>query len=333
MDYSDNFYNFSLLILVGSASGFTSGLLGIGGGFVIVPALLFALPIFGVTGPDIPKIAMATSLALIVPTSIASAQAHAARGAIDWRMLLTLTPCVIIGAFITSLLVPAFNAAIMAFIFATFAIFAAWKLVRPRKAAPESNPEKMKSASLSMMGVKAVIGGGFSAAMGIGGAFFAVPMLASRLGMTRAIGTASALALPIAIAGAAGYMMAETPSGCREGCMGYIFFPAVAAAGISAVLTAPLGAAVSHRMPVIALRVIFALFLLSAAANLVYKTISPPAIAAEPPRAIMVFYEFGSSTKLNQIALQVTSADQYFITGSICFASTTHFSTCPTLGS
>lgn len=289
MDYSDSFYNFSLLVLIGSASGFTSGLLGIGGGFVVVPALMILLPVFGVTGSEIPKIAMATSLALIVPTSIASAQAHAARGAVDWLMLLALGPCVILGAFLTSMLMPVFNATIMAYMFAAFAVYAAWNLIYPGKVSAKVDSAKKKGESLFSMGHKAIIGGGFSAAMGIGGAFFIVPMLARRLGITRAIGTAAALALPLSIAGAVGYMLIETPTGCREGCMGYIFFPAVAATGISAVLTAPLGAAVSHRTPVSALRVIFAIFLLSAAANLVYKTLSQPAIAAEAPLTIMVF--------------------------------------------
>jgi hypothetical protein len=97
------------LIVVGSASGFVSGLLGIGGGVIIVPALILTLPHFGVSGPDIPKIAMGTSLALVVPTSIASAQAHAVRDAIDWPLLGLLAPAIIAGAFSAAFLVPSFS--------------------------------------------------------------------------------------------------------------------------------------------------------------------------------------------------------------------------------
>ncbi len=78
---------FGFLVLLGCASGFISGLLGIGGGTILVPALIAGLPLLGVQGPELPKIAMATSLALVVPTAIASAQTHASKGAIDWTLL------------------------------------------------------------------------------------------------------------------------------------------------------------------------------------------------------------------------------------------------------
>ncbi len=79
----------------------------------------------------------------------------------------------------------------------------------------------------------------------------------------------------------AGYLLVETPTGCPQGCVGYIFFPAVAAVGISAVLAAPLGAWMTYCAPVIILKRLFAFLLLCAAGNLAYKTFSP---ALPPPR-------------------------------------------------
>jgi uncharacterized membrane protein YfcA len=73
-----------LLVAVGCLSGFFSGLLGVGGGMMLVPALIAALPMLGVHGTEIAKIAIATSVATIIPTAVASAQQHGAKGAIDW---------------------------------------------------------------------------------------------------------------------------------------------------------------------------------------------------------------------------------------------------------
>ena len=259
------------LIFIGCASGFVSGLLGIGGGVIIVPALILTLPHFGVSGPDIPKIAMGTSLALVVPTSIASAQAHAIRDAIDWPLLGLLAPAIIAGAFSAAFLVPSFSTYFVVLLFVTFAIVSSCNLLRHAEE-PTFNGSPLNAAAI---GLKGAIGGGISAILGIGGAFFTIPILLRFIPMQRAIGTAAALAIPLSFAGSAGYLLAETPSGCGQGCVGYIFFPAVAAVGISAVLAAPLGAWLTYCAPVIILKRLFAFLLLCAAGNLAFKTFSP----------------------------------------------------------
>ena len=274
------------LLLVGCASGFASGLLGIGGGTIVVPALILGLPLLGVTGPEIPKIAMATSLALIIPTSIAGAQAHAVRDAIDWRLFVLLAPSIVAGAFAATAFAAGFNVQLLTLLFVAFAVITAWGLMRRDGRTPAAAQAEAKRPCLFAVAAKGLTGGAFSAVMGIGGAFFTVPILARFVAMPRAIGTASALALPMAVAGAGGYLLAGSPEGCKAGCAGYIFFPAVTLAGIGAVLTAPFGAWLAHRLPVVTLRRLFALFLIFAAVNLTYKTLSPPAMAIEALRLI-----------------------------------------------
>ncbi len=274
------------LLLAGCVSGFASGLLGVGGGTVIVPALILGLPLMGVTGPEIPKIAMATSLALIVPTSIASTQAHAARAAIDWPLFLLLTPSLVAGAFAATAFAAGFNVHVLTLVFVAFALFTAWGLMRRDCVKPVEARGEARRPCLFAVAVKGMTGGAFSAVMGIGGAFFTVPILARFVAMPRAIGTASALALPMAIAGAGGYLLAGKPAGCEAGCAGYIFFPAVMLTGMSAVLAAPFGAWLAHVMPVVTLRRVFALFLIFAAANLAFKTLSLSAMTTEATRLI-----------------------------------------------
>jgi uncharacterized membrane protein YfcA len=214
---------------------------------------------------------MATSLALIIPTSIASAQAHAARGAIDWPKLGLLAPSIIIGAFAAATIVPELDTRLMVLCFVTFALFASWSNLAgsDRSASSASSGGQLPTAATAL---KVAAGGGLAASLGIGGAFFIVPILSRVISMQRAIGTASALALPLSIAGTTGYILADAPQGCANGCMGYIFVPAVAVVGIGAVLAAPLGAWLSHRSQVAVLRRMFAAFLIVSAASLSYKT-------------------------------------------------------------
>ena len=126
-----------------------------------------------------------------------------------------------------------------------------------------------------------------SSLLGLGVAWFTIPMLVRFGSMPRAIGTSAALCLPMAAFGIAGFVVSPTPAGCPSGCSGYVYLPAVAAIGISAVLAAPMGARLTHVLPVRALRSLYALFLILAAANLTYKSL-PVASAAGEARMLIV---------------------------------------------
>jgi uncharacterized protein len=277
---------FGFLVLLGCASGFISGLLGIGGGAILVPALIAGLPLLGVQGPELPKIAMATSLALVVPTAIASAQTHASKGAIDWTLLGLLCPSIIAGSFVAAVFATGLPTQFLCALYVVFALHTAWGLMQRRNARPANDAHRRAKPGLVRITATGVLGGAFAALLGLGVAFFAVPIMTRFVAVSRAIGTAAALCIPMAVAGMAGYLLGGTPDECREACAGHIYLPAVAAIGITAVLTAPMGARLTHVLPVIFMRRLFALFLIVAAANLAYRFV-PVSSGIERGRLIL----------------------------------------------
>ena len=121
--------------------------MGIGGGLIVVPSLIYALPHVGVAGPDVPKIATATSLALVIPTALASAQAHAARGAVSLKYAAVPAPAIMIGAFGAAALARFIDGRVIIVVFAAYAAIFAWGLLRQAKAkaAPRLKAEVVSS--------------------------------------------------------------------------------------------------------------------------------------------------------------------------------------------
>jgi uncharacterized membrane protein YfcA len=266
----------SVLVSAGWLTGFLSGLLGIGGGLVIVPVLILGLPLVGASGDELAKVAIATSLVLIIPTSLASSQAHAVRGNLDWELWAAMAPSIVAGGLVAAMLVQHISAALLTLLFAGFAFISAWRLLKNSapSAAANTVPTRL---GLAGMALKAFLGGALSTALGAGVAFFAVPILSRWISLAQAIGTASALALPMAVAGAAGYLLAPQPAGCAA-CSGYVHFPAVAAVGVGTVLAAPVGAQLTAVLPARRLRQLFALLLIAGTIGLLPKTL--PELAA-----------------------------------------------------
>jgi uncharacterized protein len=274
----------SVLVGAGWLTGFLSGLLGIGGGLVIVPALIFGLPLIGAGGEELAKVAIATSLVLIIPTSLAGSQAHAARGNLDWELWAAMAPSIVAGGLVAAMLVQHISAALLTALFAGFALISAWRLLRNKAPTPTANTAPTR-LGLAGMALKAFGGGILSTALGTGVAFFAVPILSRWVPLARAIGTASALALPMAIAGAAGYLLAPQPPGCAA-CTGYVHFQAVAAVGVGTVLAAPLGAQLTAVLPARRLRQLFALLLIAGTIALLPKALPEFAAKAQTSLAI-----------------------------------------------
>jgi uncharacterized protein len=311
----------SVLVGAGWLTGFLSGLLGIGGGLVIVPALIFGLPLIGVDGDELAKVAIATSLVLIVPTSLAGSQAHAARGNLDWELWAAMAPSIVAGGLVAAMLVQHISAGLLTLVFAGFAFVSAWRLLRNSAPSVAANMAPTR-LGLAGMALKAFGGGALSTALGTGVAFFAVPILSRWIPLARAIGTASALALPMAIAGAAGYLLAPQPAGCAA-CIGYVHLPAVAAVGVGAVLAAPLGAQFTAVLPARRLRQLFALLLIAGTIGLLPKTL--PELAAKAQGSLAVPLLAWSSESRPAIApawlagrqeqpigLPLSTAGQYF---------------------
>jgi uncharacterized membrane protein YfcA len=258
----------ALCLCIGLCSGFLAGLLGIGGGTVIVPALMLASSRLGIGADDTAAVAVATSLAVVIPTSIASARAHAAHGSIDWTAFRRCAPGIAAGALAGTLAACALGGRLALVVFIGFALLAVRRLL-----ALPAGPDEAASRAAALPAAAPLLRhslaiGLLSALAGVGGGLLSVPLLAHYLPIQRAIGTAAALALPLAAAGLAGYALAGRPAQCEAGCIGYVFMPAVLAISLAAIATAPLGARLAHRLPAALLRRAFAALLAAVAADL-----------------------------------------------------------------
>jgi uncharacterized membrane protein YfcA len=251
------------LLLSGMAAGMLSGLLGIGGAMVLVPVLTFVLTHQGVQPEYVVKMAVATSLATIVFTSLSSVRAHSRRGAVRWDIVRVLAPGIVLGSIGGAQLAVALPAKMLGILFAVFIIFSGTQMLLDRR----PNPSRTIPGSLGMFAVGIVIGV-LSALVGAGGAFVSVPFMTwCNVRIHDAVGTSAALGFPIALASSAGYAWAgrNLPQ-MPPGSLGYVFLPGLAVIAIASMTLAPLGARIAHGMDIRPLKRIFACVLYCIAA-------------------------------------------------------------------
>jgi len=245
-------------LLTGAGVGFLAGLLGIGGGMVMVPALVFIFNAKGFPADRMMHFALATAITTIVFTSISSVRAHHRLGAVDWPTVWAMAPGIVTGAFAAAVAAGMVPSQPLAVFFTAFLFYTATQMLLQRK----PKPGRTLPSAVGLFGVATVIGG-ISSVLGAGGAFLSVPFLTrSNMALRRAIGTAAAIGFPIAAGGAAGYVL----QGLRvddlpAGFVGYIYLPALIPIVIVSMLVAPLGARLAQRLPVARLRMAFAAML------------------------------------------------------------------------
>jgi uncharacterized membrane protein YfcA len=250
--------NLPLYLLLGACAGTIAGLLGVGGGLIIVPVLVYVFSLQQLNAEVVVHLAVGTSLATIVFTAISSVHAHHLRGAVHWDVFWRLTPGIVVGALLGSLIAKGMPAAGLRRFFAIFEwLVAAQMLVgfRPR-------PGRGVPAAPAMLGLGGVIGC-ISAIVGIGGGTLTVPLLVwCNLRMQAAVATSSACALPIAVAGAAGFVLTGWANPRLPGLsLGFVYLPAFLGIILASIVFAPVGAWLAHRLPAATLRVFFAIFL------------------------------------------------------------------------
>ncbi len=246
-----------LYLVAGAIAGLMAGLLGIGGGFVIVPVFLILLPMSGIAEAHLMHVAVGTSLATICITSISSFRAHHKRGAVDWPYVKLLAPGIVAGALTAGVVADQLSSAVLAMIFGVGAVLMAVQIWLARQ--PEVARER--PAKLGVLLTASGIGCA-SALVGIGGGSLVVPYL-HYLGekMTRCVGTAAACGLPIAIAGTLSYVVMGWDAQMPEFSLGYIYLPAFLGIIVTSSLTAPLGVRLAHYLPARQLKRVFAVFL------------------------------------------------------------------------
>lgn len=257
------------LALLGLGTGFLAGLLGIGGGMIMVPFITLIMGQRGVA-PDLAvKIAIATSMATIVFTSISSVRAHHKRGAVRWRLVGGLAPGIVAGSLVGSLGVFALlKGSALAIVFALFVGFSATQMFLDRKPAPTRQMPGTAGQFAAGGGI-----GFLSGLVGAGGGFISVPFMTwCNVPIHNAVATSAALGFPIAVANVAGYVIGGAGvAGLPAGSAGYIWLPALVLIASCSVFTAPLGAKAAHSLPVAKLKRVFASVLYLLAAYMLYK--------------------------------------------------------------
>ncbi len=259
-----------IFLVLGAFAGILAGLLGIGGGLVIVPILAFALPPMGIPQDILMNLALGTSLASIIFTSISSMTAHNKRGAVRWDIFRNISPGIILGTFIGALTTSWIPTWILKVIFVIFLYYAASNMIFGRK--PTGSRDVPGTAG--MVGAGGVIGF-ISSLVGIGGGTLCVPFfLLCNLEIHTAIGTAASIGLPIALAGTFGNVIGGwgNPS-LPPWSFGFIYLPALAGIVCASMFTAPLGAKLAHKMPVGKLKKAFAVLLLVVATRMLYSVL------------------------------------------------------------
>ena len=261
-----------LLVLTGGVAGILAGLLGVGGGIVIVPVLFWVLEGLAFPNSTAMPIAVATSLATIIPTSIASARAHAAKGNLDWALLRRWAPFVFAGALGGGLLSFVLDGGDLTLVFGLVALIVAVNMAIPRTLTLAPN----LPASRAAQGGMATGIGVFSALMGIGGGTLTVPILSLFAFPThRAVGTAAAFGLVIAVPAVLGFVASGWGAPLRPPLsLGYVNLVAAAIIVPVTVLTAPLGARIAHRLPAGRLKLAFAVFLGITAARMLWSVLA-----------------------------------------------------------
>jgi uncharacterized membrane protein YfcA len=249
-------------LAIGMAVGFLAGLLGIGGGMIMVPMLVFVFTAKGFPAEHMMHLSLATSMATIVFTSLSSVRAHHRHHAVDWEIVRAMAPGIVAGALAATLAAGFLPTRMLAVFFTAFMFYAALQMfveVKPK-------PTRQLPGVAGLFGVGAAIGG-LSSVFAAGGAFLTIPFLARcNVPLKRALGTAAANGFPIALAGSAGYVLnGLRVEGLPAGSLGFVYLPALALIVAASMPLAPLGARLAHRLPVKRLRIVFALMLLALA--------------------------------------------------------------------
>ena len=258
-----NLLDASLFCLTGAFAGFAAGLLGIGGGLIIVPALFIIFSSQGYEQQYLMHMALATSLATIIITSISSTLAHHKKHAVLWPIVLLLAPGICLGAWFGANLASQLDTSILKPVFGLFEIFVAFLMYSQYQ-----SKEHHRTIKKSNGFIGGSIIGGISAIVGIGGGTLTVPFLHwHKINIKNAIATSAACGLPIATFATASYVfsgwdIADEISQIQQNTFGFIQLQAFILISVCSFIFAPLGAKLAHNISSILLKKIFSIFLL-----------------------------------------------------------------------
>lgn len=251
--------SFAIYIILGAAVGVYAGLLGVGGGVIIVPLLDITLAVAEVNPSVAHHLALGTSMASIMFTSLSSGRSHSRRGAVDWEIIRMMSPGLFMGTFGGSFLVSMISPVPLKIIFAVFLSYSAIQIffnLRPGSACAMPGRAVLLLTGLFI--------GTASSFIGIGGGSLVIPFLSiCGVPMLRAIGNSAVLGFPIALGGTLGFIINGWGNALLPPySLGFVYLPALLGLAVAGTLTAPLGVRLAHYMPINILRKGFALLLL-----------------------------------------------------------------------
>jgi uncharacterized membrane protein YfcA len=256
--FAEHVMIFLLYILLGAAAGLLAGLFGVGGGMIIVPVLIFAFTAQGFDASVLTHMAVGTSLATILFTSVNAVREHHSRGAVRWGLFVWLTVGIVLGSALGALTAESIDGLVLQKIIGVFALCVALQLALDLK--PKASREVPGKAGLGFAG--SVIGWA-SAIIGIGGGSLTVPFLTWRgVSVQQAVATSSACGWPIAAAGALSYLwLGWGDARLPHWSLGYVYLPALLGIALTSVFFARTGARLAHRLSPRVLKRLFALLL------------------------------------------------------------------------
>ncbi|MDP3672535.1 MAG: sulfite exporter TauE/SafE family protein [Telluria sp.] len=257
-----------ILLAMGVCGGFVAGLLGIGGGMVLVPFITMVFTARNIAPELVVHMAIATSLSIILFTSMSSVRAHHRHGAVLWPVVAQLAPGILLGSWIGPWIAKQINSSALALLFAGFVAFSATQMLLNKK--PGGGRELPGAPGMfAAGGVVGVVSG----LLGAGGGFISIPFMSwCNIKIHNAVATSAALGFPIALAGTlSNIYFGWGEPGLPPYSLGFIYLPALLVIAAASVTMAPLGARVAHRMPVRKLQRIFAFILYALAGYMLWK--------------------------------------------------------------
>ncbi len=251
---------------LGLFTGFFAGLLGIGGGLIMVPVLSLLFQAQGFDPAQVLHLALGTAMAAIVFTAVASVRTHDQHAAVRWDLVRTITPGILIGTALGTVIARHVPTRELALFFSAFTLLVAMQMALNLK--PAAHRQLPGHVGQSAMGL---LIGMLSSLVAIGGGALSVPYLTwCNVPMHRAIGTSAAIGIPIAIGGTLGYIANGLQAGPLPAfALGFVYLPALVGLIAASMLTAPLGARTAHRLPVATIKRIFSLVLVALAVKMV----------------------------------------------------------------
>jgi uncharacterized membrane protein YfcA len=242
-------------LALGAFAGFFAGLLGVGGGAVMVPILAVMFAAQGFADAHLMHLALGTSMATIIFTSISSLRAHHQHGAVLWPVVKSIAPGIVVGTLAGAQIAAHVPTRPLAIFFTLFMSYVAIQMILNVK----PKPSRELPGTLGMFSVGAGIGG-ISALVAIGGGSLSVPIMTwCNVKIHNAIGTSAAIGFPIAVAGTVGYMISGYgATNLPAGSFGFIYLPALAGTVVASMIVAPYGARLAHTLPVATLKKVFA---------------------------------------------------------------------------